>query len=330
VKAVIDNGQKLEGLSIGQWEQPKLIRPDDVLVQVKAVSLNPVDYKMIEHGMPNFQYPRIPGVDGAGVVTEVGSGVPYLKAGDRVYFHASLARHGSFAEYIVAPAHTLAILPEHVPFDVAAAIPCAGWTAYQALVEKVPDVMHKWVYIQGAAGGTGSYATLIAKRLGAKVIASGSPKDHDYIMSLGADIFLDYHQTDLEERLQQITSSDGGLSIAFLTQTVDKINLPMLYDAMTCNASIVLLLGFKDGAPLPPFWKAINLVNIALGGVHVYEDYAGQINLGEIGTKILTKLRPDDINKVRLHVIPFADIPNALKEFSMGKKWNTSKIVAWL
>ena len=110
----------------------------EVRVRVMAIGLNPVDYKLAEGGFPSWNWPHILGLDVAGTIDMVGSDITAWKSGDRVYYHGDLSRPGGYAEFAVAPAHILAEIPEEITFENAAAIPCAGFTAWQVLSRKIP------------------------------------------------------------------------------------------------------------------------------------------------------------------------------------------------
>src|SRR3989338_6290294 len=125
----------------------------ELLVLVKAVSLNPVDYKLAAWGHPAWTFPHIGGLDVAGVVVEVGEATPGWAVGDRVFFHGDLRRNGGFAEYVVTVAHTCAKLPDAVSFIAGAAIPCAGFTAYQAIHDRLHLQSRQTVLVTGGSGG---------------------------------------------------------------------------------------------------------------------------------------------------------------------------------
>ncbi|MDW8518532.1 alcohol dehydrogenase catalytic domain-containing protein [Priestia flexa] len=127
----------------------------EVLVQVHATALNPVDYKTATGGNPSWSYPHILGLDVAGVVEEVGANVTDIQVSDRVVYHGDLTKKGGFAEYAVTTAHTVSVIPEGVSFEAAAALPCAGYTVYQALFSKLHIEEGQFILIHAGAGGVG-------------------------------------------------------------------------------------------------------------------------------------------------------------------------------
>lgn len=123
----------------------------ELLVRNRAIGLNPVDWKFILWGHDAWEWPHIPGVDGAGEVEAVGEGVTPIALGARIAYHNDLLRPGSFAEYTVIPARAAIPLPDALPFAAAAAIPCPGLTAQQA-VDKVALWPGAHVLVTGASG----------------------------------------------------------------------------------------------------------------------------------------------------------------------------------
>jgi NADPH:quinone reductase-like Zn-dependent oxidoreductase len=138
--------------------------------------------------MMDLQFPAIPGWDVAGVVESVGIDAPEFRPGDEVisYGRKDFVHGGSFAEYIALPERLLARKPESLDWDESAGLPLAGLTAYQVLTRlgvKAADT----VLIHGGAGGVGSLGIQIAAALGARVIATASEKNHDFLRALGAE-----------------------------------------------------------------------------------------------------------------------------------------------
>jgi NADPH:quinone reductase-like Zn-dependent oxidoreductase len=183
------------------------VGPDTVLVRARATSVNPVDYKVREgylRGAFPHHLPIIPGWDVAGVVEAVGPAVRTgLEVGDEVYGYVRRddVCFGTAAELVPAPERTVVRRPVNVSFEEAAAVPLAGGTAYQALVEALDVRRGDRVLIHAASGGVGHFAVQIAKHLGAHVIGTASPGNHDALRELGADEVLDYHAGPVSEQL---------------------------------------------------------------------------------------------------------------------------------
>ena len=181
----------------------------EIRVAVKAVGLNPVDYKLAGRGNPSWTYPHVLGLDVAGTVDAVGEGVDEYRVGDRVFYHGDLSKPGGFAEYAITTAHTTAAIPEGVTFEAAAAIPCAGLTAYQGITRKLRVSAGQTVWVQGGAGGVGGYGIQVCANLGAEVITTTSQKNFDYVRGLGADHAIDYSGDDVVARIMEITDGRG-------------------------------------------------------------------------------------------------------------------------
>jgi NADPH:quinone reductase len=135
----------------------------EVLVRVCATSLNPVDYKVAARGYDGWNYPHVLGVDVAGVIETIDEGISSWNVGDRVFYHATWRKDGSYAEFNVAPGHTFARIPDGISFVDAAALPCAGLTAYSALYRRLHVREGDIVLVHVAAGGVGGFAVQLAK-----------------------------------------------------------------------------------------------------------------------------------------------------------------------
>lgn len=180
---------------------------DEVLIRVHAAGLNPVDWKVragLAKGRLNYKMPFIPGWDVSGVVEAVGSGAKRLKVGDEVYSRPDISRDGSYAEYIVVRESEVALKPKSIDHVTAAAIPLASLTAWQALFDAAKLTAGQTVLIHGAAGGVGTFAVQFAKTKGARVIATASKKNHDFLRSLGADEVIDYNTTKFEDVVHDV------------------------------------------------------------------------------------------------------------------------------
>jgi zinc-binding alcohol dehydrogenase family protein len=178
----------------------------DLLVEIKAVSVNPVDTKVRRNHTPAAGEARILGYDAAGVVKAVGSDVTLFKPGDEVYYAGAIGRPGTNAEYHLVDERIVGIKPKSLSFAEAAALPLTAITAYEALFDrlKVGDPVlgaERTILITGGAGGVGSIAIQLAKTLtDLKVIATASrPETADWAKSLGADHVIDHSKPLAEE-----------------------------------------------------------------------------------------------------------------------------------
>lgn len=173
---------------------------DQVLVKVRAVSLNPVDLEVRHGKMKLFtgsKFPRGMGVDFAGIVEVTGSDVKHLEKGDEVFGWVSYKMSNTIAEYCIAKAELTVRKPSALSFEEAACLGMVGCTAYKSLVEKGGLIAGMKVLINGSTGGVGHLATQIAKAAGAEVHGITSPTDQDLARELGADRVFDYTQDDI-------------------------------------------------------------------------------------------------------------------------------------
>ncbi|WP_116788974.1 NADP-dependent oxidoreductase [Flavobacterium psychrotrophum] len=183
-------------LTYTELPTPK-INNDEVLVQVKAISINPVDVKSRAgkgvFGRLKDELPLILGWDISGVVQEAGSNSGFKK-GDEVFGMVNFPGHGkAYAEYVAAPSSHLALKPANISHSEAAAATLAALTAYQATVLKANVQAGQKILVHAASGGVGHFAIQIAKHLGAEVTGTSSAKNKDFVLGLGADHHIDYH-----------------------------------------------------------------------------------------------------------------------------------------
>jgi alcohol dehydrogenase len=177
-----------------------------VLVDVKAVGVNPADWKVREgyfQQMTPLQFPSTLGMDFSGIVEKVGEGVSDFMQGDEVYGDAAAIRGGSgaFAEMALANADTIAHKPKTLSHEEAAGLPLVGVSAWQALVETIGLSKSQKILIHGGAGGIGSIAIQLAKYLGAYVATTVSTNDKEFVKELGADEVIDYKTQTFEDLL---------------------------------------------------------------------------------------------------------------------------------
>ena len=193
----------------------------EVLIQVKAISINPVDVKTRAgkgvYGRIKNENPLIIGWDIAGIVTSVGKDVTRFKAGDEVFGMVNFPGHGkAYAEYVTAPETQLALKPANITFEAAAAATLTALTAWQAMVHNAKVKAGQKVLVHAASGGVGHFAVQLAKHLGAHVTGSSSSKNKDFVLSLGTDVHIDYHDYDWEnhpEEFDFVLDAIGGDNI---------------------------------------------------------------------------------------------------------------------
>ncbi len=218
--------------------------PRDLLVEVKAVSVNPVDTKVRQNVQPEGGAAKVLGWDVAGVVSAVGSEVTLFKAGDRVYYAGSIARAGGNSELHVVDERIVGHMPKSLGFAEAAALPLTAITAWELLFERLqiaegPADLGQSLLIVGAAGGVGSILTQLASQLtGLKVIGTASRvQTREWVTALGADLVID-HSLPLSQALK-----DAGQAqvthVASLTQTDQ--HLDQLVEALAPQGKLALI-----------------------------------------------------------------------------------------
>lgn len=200
---VIDAYGPSDRLQLREVDRPEP-GPGQVLIRVRAASVNPIDWKTREgklRAMLRLSMPTVLGVDVAGEVEAVGPAVTRLKVGDAVFAMLDpRAGRGSYAEYTTADESATALKPEGLGFEEAAAIPCAGLTALQSLRDLGGLASGGSALINGASGGVGSFAVQVARALGANVAGVCGAGSQEFVRGLGADPVLDYARDDYARR----------------------------------------------------------------------------------------------------------------------------------
>lgn len=204
MRAVIINEYGDKSVLVEQELPKPEIKPNQVLVEVYATSVNPIDWKLRAgylKQMLDWSFPIILGWDVAGKIVEVGSEVKNYQVGDEVFARPDTTPAGTYAEFTAVDDELLAKKPSNLTFEEAASIPLAGLTAWQCLVDNTKVKKGDKVLIQAGAGGVGSMAIQMAKHLGAYVATTASEKNQAYVKELGADEFINYRTQQFEDEL---------------------------------------------------------------------------------------------------------------------------------
>ncbi len=194
-------GQK--NLELTKIEIPK-ISSDDLLVEIHAASINPIDYKVRDGKVKmllSYKMPLVLGNDFSGVIVKVGKSVTEFQVGDEVYGRPRKSRIGTFAEYIAIHKDDIAIKPKNLSFEEAAAIPLIGLTTYQAFYDIMQIKPNDKVLIQAGSGGVGTFAIQLAKLMGAYVATTTSSRNEALVKRLGADKVINYKNENFEDIL---------------------------------------------------------------------------------------------------------------------------------
>ncbi|HEY3663339.1 MAG TPA: zinc-binding dehydrogenase [Chthoniobacterales bacterium] len=288
-------------------------KDDQVLVKVRAVSLNPLDWhymrgkpyliRAFDSGLLRPTNPRL-GVDLSGEVEAVGKKVTDFKPGDNVFGH----RYGAFAEYICATEKALVFKPSNVSFEEAAAVPIAGVTALQGLRDKGQLKRGQKVLINGASGGVGTFAVQIAKALGADVTGVCSTRNIDLVRSLGADHVIDYTKEDFTK---------NGQRYDLILDMVSSHPLSEMRKVMTPHGALVLVGSTDVGDWLKPLGIMLKPAVAGFFGSQKFGSLLAEItkeNLNALRELMQTgKLKP-----VIDRTYTFGQLPDAMRYLEEG------------
>jgi NADPH:quinone reductase len=309
---VLDKAGDRENLHIADVPIPEP-KAGEVRVKVHSVGLNPVDYKAADWGHVAWTYPHTLGADGAGLVDKVGSDVKDFKPGDRVYGLFDIARPGSFAEYAVTSASALAMMPAKSSFEEAAAIPVAGWTAYQIFYRKLNLREGRKVLIHAGSGGVGSFAIQLARCQGLRVITACSKDNFSFVRDLGAEYVIDYQTEDVFEKVMEFSDGRG------VHLVLDTLGGPLVnenFKLLTFGGHFVGLVDVPDISAVPMFEKALSMQMIFLAGAFSLGSGEDQKDLGVIGAEISKLVEDKKVFSTLTEILPFEKIPLGLERLA--------------
>ena len=222
-------------------------KEDEILIRAVAAGVNSFD-GILRSGkyakIFKMQLPWIPGYDIAGVVERVGGKISKFTVGDSVYAFISIPSGGGYAEYALAKQNQVALKPATISFTEAAGVPSVALTAWQALVDKANVQSGQTVLIHGASGGVGLFAIPIAKIRGAKVMATASTANQEFLKQLGADVAIDYKTQKFEEIAKEVDVVVDGVGGETLARS---------YPIVKKGGFLVSLVGRVDRAQLDKY-----------------------------------------------------------------------------
>ncbi|MGO1593752.1 MAG: zinc-binding dehydrogenase [Ancrocorticia sp.] len=307
-------------LAIGHPDKPEP-GAGQVRIRVEAASLNPVDVSTIRsEGNPAWDWPHIPAQDAAGTVDALGPGVEGFEVGDRVANHGSMADQGSLAEYRLAHVETLARIPDDVKVFSAAALPCAGLTAYQAIVRRLHVQPGQTVLVTSAAGG--GFAVQLATLAGARVIGTASKANHEHVRQLGATDVIDYHSEDVVQRTLELTNGRGVDAVLDL---VSPESATANLQALVHNGGLAFAAGRPDLNSVEPFTIAPSIHELALGAAYGSKDPAARERLATDLEELLKLVDEGRLDPMIERVVPLDEAPEALAE--VGERHVRGKLV---
>lgn len=306
MKAWILDNEKIE---IKDIDKP-ILSEDEVLIKTKAISLNPVDYK-ITKGAFNLPTPRVVGIDVAGVIEEVGSNCNEELLEKRVIALVDIFTNGSFSEYVKVNKNVITEIPPEVSFEEASTIPCAGVTAYQAVKEKINIRKNQTVFITVGNGSVGKFAIQLAKLQGAKVITSAN-SDIEKLKDIGADYIIDYKNEDIHDRVNEITNNKG---VDYIVDMLSADNISKNVDLLRFNGTIVGITGIPEIYPFEPFTKATGLIEVALGAAYLDGDEESLKEISIAAEELLELVKEKKIQLDVSNIISFEEIDTYLNSF---------------
>ncbi|MCE7790885.1 zinc-binding dehydrogenase [Salipaludibacillus sp. CUR1] len=288
---------------------------DQVLVKVHSVGLNPVDYKLANSPLPEWQFPHIPGLDVAGVVEKTGENVTGWQPGDKVYYHGSLAHQGGFAEYSMARQDVLAPLPEGLSFNEAAALPTPAFTAYQSLNRKVPLRKGQTILVQAGAGGVGGFAIQLAHLKGLDIITTCSPENADHVKKLGASKVIDYNTENVVEEVHKYTEGRG---VDIVMDMVGGQTVSEAMDMLAFNGHLVSVVELPDMSQYEPKSLALSIHEVALGFVYRTDDERQIADLGHIAREVGELASSKKLDPLLEEVVTLDAVPETLSKINEG------------
>jgi NADPH:quinone reductase-like Zn-dependent oxidoreductase len=319
---IVDRYRKNEPLRYGDMPEP-VARQDDVLVEVHAAGLNPLDSKVRNGAFKAFipyRPPFILGHDVAGVVVGIGANVRRFKLGDEVYARPRDGRIGTFAERIAIDQADVALKPGTLSMEEAASLPLVALTVWQALVERAGLEQGQKILIHAGSGGVGTVAIQLAKHLGATVATTTSAANVDLVKRLGADIVIDYRSQEFEKLL-------SGYDVVL--NSLDSTTLRKSLDVLKPGGKLISI----SGPPDPDFARAQGLYwllrqvmrllslgirrRAAARGVH-YSFLFMRANGNQLG-QITTLIDKGAIRPVVERIFPFEDTNEALALVETGR-----------
>lgn len=297
--------------------------PGEVLIANHAIGLNPVDWKMIEWGHPSWSSGHVPGVDGTGTIVALGDGVR-LPLGLRVAYHQSITKDGSFAEFICIDVRSVIMVPDGVDNVSAAALPCAGLTAAQAL-HKVPSRAGQDVLVTGAGGAVGLILSQLAVQSNYRVWVTAAPSHRDMLLSLGVVSTFDYHAADWHK---QLVSRLGPRRLHAIFDTISGEHANSLAHLLGYNGHLICIQDRIEKSPLPAFTTAISLHEVALNSIYAHATDEDWRVWRMEGTKLFRKLQTAALTLPKLKTVSFDRLSCALTELKKGQL--KGKVVAVL
>lgn len=313
---------KSPDIGFAEVSRPTL-KPDELLVQVHAASVNPID-NVIPTGLfkavVKLDLPAVMGSDLAGVVTQVGSRVTRFKPGDAVFASIFDMGTGAIAEFAVVPESAAALKPDNLDFVQAASIPMVGLTSWQALKERANLRAGQKVFVPAGSGGIGTFAIQLAKHLGAKVGTTTSTGNVELVRGLGADEIIDYKKQDFEKVLRGYDAVLGTVrgeamekAVGVLKPGATMVSLVGPLDAAFARArGLSFVLTFVFAMMSRKIMRLAKKHDVTYSFLFVHPDGGQLAHIGEL-------LKMERIRPVIDKVFPFEQAKEALEYLAQGR-----------
>ena len=287
--------------------------PGEVLVRVAYADVNPADWKCREGWLArymDYRFPFVLGFDGAGIVAALGDGVDEFNIGDRVTGTANQLRGdwGSYAQFFKAAAGRLAKLPDNVDLRSAAAIPIAGVTAWEGIVEICAMHAGQQILINGGAGGVGSYAIQLARWRGARVAATASANNLDYLHSLGVERAIDYRGEDVAAAVRGWAPH----GVDAVLDTVGQGSLPNAVELTRAGGVVSPVATLIDGEP------TYNVADAAARNVRIAVAMSNPARAGAQLRQLIALLAAGDLRAPQIETLSLAQAAEAHARIQRG------------
>ncbi|ELR64935.1 zinc-containing alcohol dehydrogenase [Photobacterium marinum] len=305
----------LNKLKLARAVKPKPAS-DEVCIHVAAAGLNPMDYKLASWGYATWEYPHIIGLDIAGVVSSVGKEVSHLNPGDRVFCFADPRKAGGFAHYATVKANLLSRIPDSVSFEQAAALPCAGYSAWLAVHDKLDIQPGQHIAITGAGGGVGGFAVQLARMAGAHVYAIAEQRHRHRLLNYGAEAVIDPTQDNVAMRIINLTEDH------LLHAVIDCVSAKsgsIMSTLIRYNGEIVMIADQFNQVPLLATTKAISMHEVALHGTYAHGAPEDVHHLADIGNTLTSLVAEGKLDPMIQEVLPFDKLAEGLKKLQRQK-----------
>ena len=301
------------------------ISDTDVLVKVDACGLNPVDAKIgiWKSMVPDMDDSWVPGLDISGHIVKMGRRVENWKVGDRILCHGNMFRpYGGFAELTVQDAETIIPHPD-LRAEFAAATPCAGWTAWRALNDKLRVHEQSSILITGGSGGVGGFAIQVASYFDLeKIIVTCSTVNQKYVTDLGATHVIDYKIEDVVTRVLEITDQKG---VDIGLDTVGPDNDILVANALKFEGQMLELVDIvRPDKYQEAFLRGLSFHQLSLGAAHMH-GIASKAALTSAGQSFSSLIEKEEIKVPVLKTVSLDQVGESLND--MLKQRTVGKIV---